>query len=46
LEGKYKLSQNKSQVDRQNVSNILLQSADSIVCAIGKEMKNNLESGK
>jgi transcriptional regulator len=46
LEGKYKLSQNKSQVDRQNVSDTLLQSADSIVCAIGKEMKYNLESGK
>ena len=46
LEGKYKLSQNKSQIDRQNVSATLLQSSDAIVCAIGREMQQNLNSGK
>jgi transcriptional regulator len=46
LEGKYKLSQNKSQIDRQNVSCALLQSADPIVRAVGEEMDLNLELGK
>jgi transcriptional regulator len=44
LEGKYKLSQNKSQVDQQNVSTTLLQSSDPIVRAVGIEMSQNLES--
>ncbi|MBW4647484.1 MAG: FMN-binding negative transcriptional regulator [Kastovskya adunca ATA6-11-RM4] len=43
LEGKYKLSQNRSQVDRQNVSNTLLQSSDPAARAVGAEMKQNLE---
>ncbi len=46
LEGKYKLSQNKSQIDRQNVSCALLQSADPIVRAVGEEMDRNLEHEK
>jgi transcriptional regulator len=43
LEGKYKLSQNRSQTDRQNVSQTLLQSSDLIARAVGYEMKQNLE---
>jgi transcriptional regulator len=43
LEGKYKLSQNKSQIDRQNVSTTLLQSSDPIVRAVGIEMSHNLD---
>jgi transcriptional regulator len=42
LEGKYKLSQNKSQIDRENVSEHLLQSTDPIARNIGAEMKQNL----
>jgi transcriptional regulator len=44
LEGKYKLSQNKSLVDQQNISDALLQSPDLIVRNLGTEMKQNLES--
>ena len=44
LEGKYKLSQNKSQIDQQNVSTTLLQSSDPIVRAVGVEMHQNIES--
>jgi transcriptional regulator len=43
LEGKYKLSQNRSQVEQRNVSNTLLQSSDPVAHAIGIEMKQNLE---
>lgn len=43
LEGKYKLSQNRSQTDQRNVSDALLQSEDTIVRAVGAEMKQNLE---
>ncbi len=43
LEGKYKLSQNKSLVDQQNVSDALLQSLDPIERKVGTEMKQNLE---
>jgi transcriptional regulator len=46
LEGKYKLSQNRSQADRQNVSNTLLQNSNPIVRAVGAEMKQNLDSDK
>ncbi len=46
LEGKYKLSQNRSQADRQNVSDALLQSSDPIARAVGVEMKQNLEQNK
>lgn len=42
LEGKYKLSQNRSQVDQQNVSDTLLRSSDPISRAVGVEMKKNL----
>jgi transcriptional regulator len=44
LEGKYKLSQNKSQIDRQNVAASLLKSTDSIERDLGMEMKQNLKS--
>jgi transcriptional regulator len=44
LEGKYKLSQNRSQVDRETVSNTLLQSSAPAVRAVGAEMKQNLEA--
>lgn len=43
LEGKYKLSQNKSQADQQNISKSLLKSTDLIDQSIGAEMKKNLE---
>jgi transcriptional regulator len=43
LEGKYKLSQNKSQIDRQNVAENLLKSPDPIERNIGLEMKHNLD---
>lgn len=46
LEGKYKLSQNRSKVDQQSVSNALLKDSDPIVRAVGAEMKQNLESNK
>jgi len=46
LEGKYKLSQNRSQVDQHNVSEALLQSSAPIARAVGTEMKQNLESDK
>ena len=46
LEGKYKLSQNKSQVDRQNIAESLSKSTDSIERNVGMEMKLNLESDK
>ena len=44
LEGKYKLSQNRSQADRENVSNTLLQSLDPATRAVGVEMKQNPEA--
>ncbi len=44
LEGQYKLSQNRSQVEQQNVSNKLLQSSDSAARAVGAQMKQNLEA--
>ena len=43
LEGKYKLSQNRSEVDQQNVSNKLLQSSDPVIHRIGAEMQQNFE---
>jgi transcriptional regulator len=46
LEGKYKLSQNKSKIDRENVSNRLIQSEDSIDRNLGIAMKQNLESDR
>lgn len=44
LEGKYKLSQNRSQADRQSVSKVLLQSSDPAARAVGYEMVQNLEA--
>ena len=46
LEGKYKLSQNRSQVDQHNVSSTLLQSSDPAVRTVGAQMKQNLESNE
>ncbi len=46
LEGKYKLSQNKSEVDQQNVAHKLLESPDAIARAIGIEMQQNLQSNQ
>jgi transcriptional regulator len=43
LEGKYKLSQNRSKVDRENVSNTLLQSSDPAAPAVGVEMKQTID---
>lgn len=43
LEGKYKLSQNRSTADQSNVAHSLLQSADPTVQAVGVEMKQNLD---
>jgi transcriptional regulator len=44
LEGKYKLSQNRSPADQQNVSDTLLHSSDPMEQAVGAEMKQNLAS--
>lgn len=44
LEGKYKLSQNRSHYDQSNVAHTLLQSTDQNVHAIGAVMKQNLET--
>jgi transcriptional regulator len=46
LEGKYKLSQNRSQIEQHNVSSTLLQSTDPAARAVGAEMKQNLESNE
>ena len=43
LEGKYKLSQNRSKADRENVSNTLLESSDPAARALGIEMKQTLD---
>lgn len=44
LEGKYKLSQNRSPTEQQNVSRALLASDDPAAQAIGLEMQQNLEA--
>jgi transcriptional regulator len=44
LEGKYKLSQNRSITDQRNVARSLLQSADPIIHNVGEAMEKNLES--
>ncbi|MCC5647909.1 FMN-binding negative transcriptional regulator [Nostoc sp. CHAB 5824] len=46
LEGKYKLSQNRSHSDQNNVAHALLQSTESTVHAIGAAMKQNLKTGE
>lgn len=43
LEGKYKLSQNRSQTDQKTVSNALLQSPDPSARAVGEEMRQNFQ---
>jgi transcriptional regulator len=42
LEGKYKLSQNRSLVDQHTVAHALLQSTDPLAAEIGAAMQNNL----
>ncbi|MBD1866184.1 FMN-binding negative transcriptional regulator [Cyanobacteria bacterium FACHB-471] len=42
LEGKYKLSQNRSQTDQETVSAALLQNPDPAIRAVGEEMRQNL----
>lgn len=44
LEGKYKLSQNRSRADQENLSDALLQSTDTTIRSVGAEMKQNLQS--
>ncbi len=44
LEGKYKLSQNRSQTDQANVTEYLSQSEEPTVRAIALEMQQNLQS--
>ena len=44
LEGKHKLSQNRSVTDQRNVAHSLLQSADPIIRNVGEAMEKNLES--
>ncbi|MEH1977075.1 MAG: FMN-binding negative transcriptional regulator [Nostoc sp.] len=46
LEGKYKLSQNRSHFDQSNVAHTLLQSTEPTVHAIGAAMKENLETSE
>ncbi|WP_335173757.1 hypothetical protein [Nostoc sp.] len=46
LEGKYKLSQNRSHSDQNNVVHELLQSTESTVHTIGAAIKQNLETGE
>ncbi len=43
IEGKYKLSQNRSHIDQQNVAYALLQNGDSAAHAVGTAMQQNLE---
>lgn len=43
LEGKYKLSQNRSLIEQHNVSDALLQSSDPNAQAVGQEIQQNLE---
>ncbi len=45
LEGKYKLSQNRSVTDQSNVAHSLIQSTDPAILGVGEAMKENLESG-
>lgn len=46
LEGKYKLSQNRSYTDQYNVAHTLLQSTEPTVNAVGTAMKQNLENNE
>ncbi|WP_299484546.1 FMN-binding negative transcriptional regulator [Acaryochloris sp. IP29b_bin.137] len=43
LEGKYKLSQNRSLIEQHTISDALLQSADPSAQGVGQEMQQNLE---
>jgi len=46
LEGKYKLSQNRSRADQDNVAQSLLRNTDPTIAGIGEAMKENLDSVK
>lgn len=46
LEGKYKLSQNRSHADQYNVAHTLLQSTEATTRAIGVAMTENLKNGE
>ena len=47
LEGKYKLSQNRSQADQHNVARAMLQRADPTERGVGEAMQRTLKgSGK
>lgn len=46
LEGKCKLSQNRSQADQRRVACSPLETADPTVSAVGKAMRPNLEPGR
>ncbi|MBF2028918.1 MAG: FMN-binding negative transcriptional regulator [Oscillatoriales cyanobacterium C42_A2020_001] len=43
LEGKYKLSQNRSEAEQRNIAHTLLQSHDPAAQAVGKVMQQHLE---
>ncbi len=43
LEGKFKLSQNRSQADQKNVADSLQQNSDPTIQAVGLEMQQNLQ---
>lgn len=43
LEGKFKLSQNKTMTDQKNVANHLLKSESEVISDVGKTMKNRLK---
>ena len=45
LEGKYKLSQNKSQRDQKNVAESLLEHPDPMVRNVGEAIQHNLSEG-
>jgi len=46
LEGKCKLSQNRSQADQRRVACSPLETADPTMSAVGKAMRPNLEPGR
>ena len=45
LEGQYKLSQNRTASDRQNVASMLAEASDPSVIAVGAAMQNGLKDG-
>jgi transcriptional regulator len=43
LEGKYKLSQKRSQLDQKTVSDSLIENSDPMIRNLGLEMKHNFD---